>query len=133
MSNFLCKSETLSLIAEKLAERAAKTNRPHAGDTAYFFKKILKMNQISSGDMSPREYVQQCGKRYIRTVHIVAACRCFTYQVAGIFEVAGGHKVNFNDNKTMQEIQTIGYNAAVAALQNAAAHDFAKADSEFWG
>lgn len=132
MSNFLCKSETLSLIAEKLADRAEKNNRAHGGDVAYFFKKILKMNQISSGDTSPREYIQQCGKRYIRTVHIVAACRCYIYQADGIFTV-DGHRMNFTDNKIMHEIQTIGYNAAVCALQTAAAHDFAKAESEFWG
>lgn len=132
MSNFLCKSETLSLIAEKLAQRAETLGAPHAGDVEYFFKKVLKMNQIASGENCGRVYMQQCGYRYISKFDIVAACRAYEYQTSGKF-TRGTHTFDFENNAIMKHIRAIGYNAAVLALQNAASKEMIKSDKEFWG
>lgn len=140
MSNFLCKSETLSLIAEKLADRAAKLGRRHSGDIDFWFKKILKMNRIAAdcldAEKYPREYIQQCGKRPIRPADIVSACRCYEYQVAGIYynglDDGKMHILDFENNRTIREIRTLGYNAACFALRAAAPHELMRADDEWW-
>lgn len=141
MSSFLCSSETLSLVAEKLAERADKLGKAHGGDIDFWFKKILKMNRIASNALNEqddaREYIKQCGKRLIRPVDIVIACRCYEYQTAGYYTARANkktaiHTLDFENNKTMRTIRTIGYDAAMSALRSAAPHECMRANKEWW-
>lgn len=135
MSSFLCKSETLSLIAEYLADYAEKTSQPCAGNNfiQHWFDKILKMNQIASGDNDSREYIQRKGKIQIRPADIVSACSCYEYQTAGKFTTENGHRLDFDNNKTMHAIRAIGYEYAKKALQSAAAQEMMRAGKEYWG
>lgn len=141
MSSFLCSSETLSLIAERLADRASRLGKAHGGDIDFWFKKVLKMNRIASNSWNKqddvREYIQQRGKRFIKPVDIAIACWGYEYQTAGYYTArvnkkAALHILDFENNKTMQIIRTIGYTAAMLALRNAVPHECMRADKEWW-